>query len=495
MGINSITCSFRCYVFILFPVILSAAISISAIAQTKSPGTKVKIIAGSYVVCNSNFRLPTGVTLNNEGTLTLKKNLSNQNLASTYLGKGTVKFSGTINQVVSGRNIFENFTISNASGVTLQDSTVIYGILKFLSGIVRTGNSPLTLGQLASVSGTPSASSMVATNGSGQFRKVFSAPGSFTFPLGDVTGTIEYSPVTLTFTSGTFGTNNYAGVNLVDDKYTGIEYTGNYLTRYWNVSQKNITNFKCNASFKYLPADVNGTENAIYCAQVYPMPWIYYNQTNVTTHTLSATGISSFGTFSGVSNSGKTLYVKVFLEGLYAGNSLMNKARDENGYHYPGNTADKVTVELHNASSYSTVEYSSGLVDLSITGNIVIPSFPVNLSSSYYLTIKHRNSIETTSALPVSFSGNTINYDFTTSASKAYGNNLLGINGVYAVYGGDVNQDDIVDSGDRNLVENAISSVTFGYVPEDVNGDGIVDGDDLNIIDNNINNIVVALTP
>ena len=48
----------------------------------------------------------------------------------------------------------------------------------------------------------------------------------------------------------------------------------------------------------------------------------------------------------------KTLNVKAFLEGLYAGAGLMNKAQNETGDQFTGTTADKVTVELHNATTY-----------------------------------------------------------------------------------------------------------------------------------------------
>ena len=67
--------------------------------------------------------------------------------------------------------------------------------------------------------------------------------------------------------------------------------------------------------------------------------------------------------------------------------------------------------------------------------------------------------------------------------------------GTYVLYGGDVNQDGLVDSGDMNPVDNLSTAVTFGYVTEDINGDGIVDSGDMNIVDNNSTAIIMALTP
>jgi len=191
----------------------------------------------------------------------------------------------------------------------------------------------------------------------------------------------------------------------------------------------------------------------------------------------------------------KILNIKAFLEILYAGGGVMNQAMDESGPHFGPGIADQVIVELHNDASYPTIEYSSGLVDLTTTGNVSISTIPAGLSGSYYITIKHRNSIETTTALPVSFVGGTTDYDFTTAATQAYGDNLKLTGSKYVIWGGDVNQDGIVDSGDMSPVENASIAFTFGYVVEDVNGDGIVDSGDMNIVENNSVALVSAIIP
>ena len=106
----------------------------------------------------------------------------------------------------------------------------------------------------------------------------------------------------------------------------------------------------------------------------------------------------------------KSLFLTVFLEGLYAGGGAMNQAYDDLGPHFGPGIADKVTVELHNNATYSNIEYTSGPVNLSTAGNITISSIPASLSGSYYITIKHRNSIETTTASPVSFAGSTVTH-------------------------------------------------------------------------------------
>jgi hypothetical protein len=192
----------------------------------------------------------------------------------------------------------------------------------------------------------------------------------------------------------------------------------------------------------------------------------------------------------------RILNVKLFLEGLYDGAGIMHQAMDEYGPHFGAGIADQVTVELHNTSNYGTIEYSSGLIDLATDGNISIPNLSVTFSGSYYITIKHRNSIETTTGFPVSFAGNTVSFDFTTAAPQAFGANQKDVgSGKFVFWSGDANQDGIVDSGDMNLIDNASTAITIGYYPEDLNGDGIVDSGDMNIADNNSTAIIMALLP
>jgi hypothetical protein len=220
---------------------------------------------------------------------------------------------------------------------------------------------------------------------------------------------------------------------------------------------------------------------------------------------LSATGGLSMGIdcFTFVSRTGapanKTLNVTVLLEGLYAGGGMMNQAWDEFGPHFPAGIADQVEVELHNAVDYPTIEYSTGLVDLTTGGHIGV-NIPAAFSGSYWITIKNRNHILTVSANPVSFAGSTIDYDFTTAASQAFGDNQKyeggkASGGYYVIYAGDVNQDGIVDSGDMNAEDNALTAIAFGYLPEDVTGDGFVDSSDMNMVDNNSTAVIMAYTP
>ena len=194
----------------------------------------------------------------------------------------------------------------------------------------------------------------------------------------------------------------------------------------------------------------------------------------------------------------KTLTLSLLLEGLYAGEGSMNQTMDVvDGMSvpkWPTGVADHITVELHNAAIYGTIEYSAPDVALSTNGTAFVTT-PGDKNGVYYLTIKHRNSIETTSALPVDFSGATISYAF-DKKSKAFGSNMgLMIDGAAVIYAGDENQDKSVDGSDLQDIGNFAEVAAIGYMPQDLTGDGLVDGDDLSIAGNNADYAIGAILP
>lgn len=190
----------------------------------------------------------------------------------------------------------------------------------------------------------------------------------------------------------------------------------------------------------------------------------------------------------------RTLNLTLFIEGLYDGAGVMHPAKNESGPQWGSSVADKITVELHSSSDYSTIVYSTGEINLNTDGTSTV-SIPGTHNGSYYLTVKNRNSIETVSASLISFGDVTINYNF-DSPSKAYGANLgVMTDGRYVLFGGDVNQDDLVDGSDLSSIGNLNDVFATGYLPEDINGDGLVDGSDMNITSNNNDIFVSSKTP
>ena len=177
----------------------------------------------------------------------------------------------------------------------------------------------------------------------------------------------------------------------------------------------------------------------------------------------------------------KTLELTAFVEGFY------NPA--------PGGSAtDVVSVYIRNSNSpYLIVDSLKGNLSPSGIMNLSFPS--VKNGTDYYIQISHRNSIDTWSALFQRFAAGKLKYDFSTSADKAYGNNLVLKGTKYCIYSGDVNKDGIIDGSDLSEVENSVTENLFGYINTDLNGDYTVDAADLSIVENNSSFSVMIQAP
>jgi mannan endo-1,4-beta-mannosidase len=187
--------------------------------------------------------------------------------------------------------------------------------------------------------------------------------------------------------------------------------------------------------------------------------------------------------------------IKTFLSGYYSGAQTMrNVLYLQNIIPSPSNQVDTIQIEFHQSNSpYSSV-YTTKTI-LQTNGNAFV-NFPLSLiGSSYYIAIKHRNTIETWSANPIMI-GSITHYDYTNAMNKAYGSNQIEVSsGVWALYTGDINQDDNIDLLDNSQLELGIQNFLFGYQIEDLNGDGNVDLLDGSIIEDNINGFIFSIHP
>jgi len=117
----------------------------------------------------------------------------------------------------------------------------------------------------------------------------------------------------------------------------------------------------------------------------------------------------------------------------------------------------------------------------------------------YYIAIRHRNTVQTWTAAAVECTTNTPLYDFSTAANMAMGSNQVEVEpGVWALYTGDLNQDDFIDGSDfpEYDAESASGGLFDGtYTKTDMNGDGFVDGNDFPVLDGNSLNGVSAIHP
>lgn len=107
-----------------------------------------------------------------------------------------------------------------------------------------------------------------------------------------------------------------------------------------------------------------------------------------------------------------TLNLKLFMEGYYAGNGTMQPVLFNNGLSNDATACDSVTVQLRQAvSPHALFETKKGL--LHTDGTIQVSFSNQSFNHSYYLAVKHRNSLEVWSKNTVLFNAATIVFDFT----------------------------------------------------------------------------------
>jgi hypothetical protein len=153
---------------------------------------------------------------------------------------------------------------------------------------------------------------------------------------------------------------------------------------------------------------------------------------------------------------------------------------------------DTITVELGDTSApYNVV--SSLKIILHTNGNASV-IFPI--SGTYYLAVRHRNSLATWSTNPITLSALPQIYDFSDAANKAYGNNQVSMGGgVYAFYSVDVVEDENIDLSDLTLIDNGIVMFLSGYQAIDINGNANVDILDTPDVEINTSNFIFSAHP
>ncbi|MEI7501793.1 MAG: T9SS type A sorting domain-containing protein [Paludibacter sp.] len=284
-------------------------------------------------------------------------------------GTGTVSFGGVAQTLAATATTFNNLTIAGGGAKTLSTTTNVNGTLTLTSGLLTLGTNNLILGASSpAVAGTFSATNMIVTNSTGSVQKLYTANGSYLFPIGEVTGTTEYSPVTLNFVSGTYAGGAYATARVTNAKQGNNTSVSNYLNRYWTVTQSGITSFSANVTGTYLPADIVGTEASIVAA-LYPgaLPWIKYS--TLASNTLTATAVTSLGDFSGVSS------VPV----------IVTSVASLTGFTYPvgfGPSAEQsFTVSGSDLSANMTVTAPTNFEISTGTGALFVATSPINLTA------------------------------------------------------------------------------------------------------------------
>ncbi len=385
---------------------------------------------------------------------------------------GTIEYGGTTAQSMVHSNInYVNLNINNPAGVTVGQNFTIYGMLNINSGDLNLNGKVINFAASASLMETPG-NTVTGTTGYITTTRSINAPNNL-----NVAG----FGVVLTSTEN-FGLTEIRrghGFYLVSGDTS--------IRRYYVIRPDNNNGLNATCSFRYDDTELNGNvESSLKMLKSTNVGVSFFvgglSIVDTVNNTVTVNSINDFARHT-LGPGSAFSSITVAPEGFY--NTSTQKL----------NMKDTMKIELRNSTNpYAVVDSAYGVVDsVTLSVQILFQNAP---SGSYYIAVKHRNSIETWSATPQPYSvGQSLIYNFTNAQNKAFGNNLTLKGTKWLIYSGDVNQDGAVDATDVQTIDNDASNFVSGYVISDINGDGFVDGTDFTISDNNASNFVGKLVP
>lgn len=341
----------------------------------------------NLIISGTNASVPQ--SLNIRGDLTVN--------SSVNLNTHTVNMIGDDAQKIGGAmplSVF-NLVINKPTGkVFLDKDLAVTGTLSLTSGQLVLGSNDLTLGT-APVSGSFSAANMIVADGTGKVRRPYTGPGSYLFPIGELTGSASYSPVAVNISSGTFS-GAFVSVSVVDAVHPDNHSTQNNLSRYWQITQTGITDAVATVTANYIPQDLSGSENSVAAAQLTGIfnqqtnPWIRFTPVNAQTLTAANASLlpGQVSVFTGI-KAGE-LTADVTGGGIYCGNQEVTLQTSVSGGDMPYSfvwsqglgTADTATPPT---DTVGTNAYSVSVTDangLTATQSVSVEMLPAVLPGS-----------------------------------------------------------------------------------------------------------------
>lgn len=446
---------------------------------TGSWTTNANFLSGSNVTLASNHQMYSA-TIAAGGTFnlsTFKLSLAASNPISnsgTFTsGSSTIEYNGTSAQSISVANVsYNRLRINNSAGTILLGATTIADTLSVISGGLNLNGFILTISPTGYL--TETAGNTVRGN-SGYITTTRNLNAPSALNVGGLGAVIT--------TGVNLGSTEIRRGNTIQNGLNG----GQSIERYFDILPTTNTGLNATLVFKYDDSELNGRSEtflSLYRSTNSGSTWTAQGGTpNAGANTITLSSIGAFSRWS-ANSTVVAAQIKALMEGFY--NNVANRL----------NMRDTMRIYFRNISSpYAVVDSAKSVIDSNtFTGNFF---FNNAATGTYYLQLKHRNSLETWSKSGgVSYTmGTTLSYDFTTAAAQAYGSNMVQKGSKFCVYSGDVDQEGNIDVTDLLTVYNDVNNIASGYVRTDVNGDSIVDVADLLITYNNVNLGISKITP
>lgn len=273
-----------------------AVIKISSGAIVELSGTGADFtnstVEGNHGIIDMDGQLKlTGDWYNNASGSTVFYNLN---------ASGEVIFMGSVGQSIGGGNTtdFENLTISNSAGISLGSHVYIDRELLTTGSDISLGSSKLILGYNSTLTGFNAVDGMILPE-SGSVIKQINTTGIYSFPLGEESGTKEFSPVYVKLTDHDGLSNAWISATVANAKAPQNSSPTDYLNRYWDLDADGITNPSFNITAYYQDADVVGTESNIYVFQYESANRIRHNKVQFSSNEIGVDGLNALGRFTG----------------------------------------------------------------------------------------------------------------------------------------------------------------------------------------------------
>ncbi|CAN5242389.1 hypothetical protein BH09BAC2_BH09BAC2_22510 [soil metagenome] len=506
-------------------IVLMAGYSITVKAQLTITSGATFFISGGSTVTVQNLDVVSNANITGTGILSL-----------TGTSSSNINMNGfDLPQLEMWKTGGASATLTGSARATGGATNVGLSFNALNTGLLNLGAFNFTLNNTATTSGASNTTGFVNAVSTGQLiKEVTTNLTAFNMPVGENTGTAEYSPVSLTTTSGS-GT---VGVRVVDpatyEPNKPIRST-EYLSRYWPITQTG--NLVMTAKGNYTDADVvfvaPGTEAQMYSHFWNGTAWVKGTIADAAGNLTGDVAVATAGDLYAM-NKFSYANIRVKLNGplksiapynmtttlgplseavlpltepyrtitgvgqqpfsVYSGPIPSSNATEvATTLLNPGTTsADDVTdwvyvalyPSLGNIAS-APIQTRSGLLqsdgDIRDINNTEFLYFKNIDDGNYRVAVHHRNHVAIVSNFDVAFSSNpsAAQYDFTTALNKALvadpSQPAMRVNGggIYSMWAGDVNHDFIVQGNDFTNVKISQIQGAFGYIREDVQLNGV----------------------
>jgi photosystem II stability/assembly factor-like uncharacterized protein len=147
-----------------------------------------------------------------------------------------------------------------------------------------------------------SADNMIIADHPCALRRVANSLGSGSYtgwnPIGEITGTREYSPIQISISTSPL--NSSVCISVTDDVHPNIGSPVTYIDRYWTLSSTNLGSTMADVQCKYVDADVHEPEAWMYAGKWNGASWDPYGLTNAASNTFQAVYVSTLdGDYTG----------------------------------------------------------------------------------------------------------------------------------------------------------------------------------------------------